>query len=406
MKKVQIAVLVVLFSCAFTVFGHTAPATKYDQYKIGINQALSGPFSLSGQAYLFSMERAINEINQAGGIDGVPMKLIAEDHKGKNEQALSNLVKMATIDKVPVSIMGFTGPMMVCAKPAEEYGMLLFNHAAGMTGLEKSIGKNSFHIMANGAWDLYVGLYYAIKELKLKRIGVAWSNYEEGLLSRNMIKAIVPKLGGSVVGDESFPLGNQDFSAYIPKAKTWKADAIYYIGALEWIYFKDAYDFKLKVQQMGKAVTMAFPELITIYGKACEGNLWIGAETYGPWLTEKGRAYREAFKEKFKFYPAFIDQNLYDFPYLMRDLILHAKKAGGDYYTADRLRAALLELCGNRDYKLATGTSFKLDPKTGFAVYPFVIYRTTYNPETKEYYYNVVKSYTMEETMAIRKAGE
>lgn len=73
--------------------------------KIGVLLALTGPYPLQGNAFKEGLALAEAEINEHGGIGGVPVKLVIEDTANEAKNALSAAKKLATQDKVIAALM-------------------------------------------------------------------------------------------------------------------------------------------------------------------------------------------------------------------------------------------------------------------------------------------------------------
>jgi branched-chain amino acid transport system substrate-binding protein len=73
--------------------------------KIGVLLALTGPYPLQGNAFKEGLALAEADINEHGGIGGVPIKLVIEDTANEAKHALSAAKKLATQDKVVAALM-------------------------------------------------------------------------------------------------------------------------------------------------------------------------------------------------------------------------------------------------------------------------------------------------------------
>ncbi len=83
------------------------PACNIDspkEYKIGLAINLSGPGGLSGNYIRDGAMLAVQEINERGGINNIPLKLLIEDDKGSAEQAVEAVNRL--INKGVFAIIG------------------------------------------------------------------------------------------------------------------------------------------------------------------------------------------------------------------------------------------------------------------------------------------------------------
>ena len=80
MKKVFALVLtVVMVMAMFAGCGAKNYAADNTEYVIGVSGPLTGGAAMYGQAVVNSAQMAVDEINAAGGLNGIKFKLIAVD---------------------------------------------------------------------------------------------------------------------------------------------------------------------------------------------------------------------------------------------------------------------------------------------------------------------------------------
>jgi branched-chain amino acid transport system substrate-binding protein len=87
------------FSCVQKGGDQTATNTG-DTIKVGVYGDLTGQTSSFGQSTKNGIELAVEEINNAGGINGKKIQLIVEDDQGRPEQAKTVVSKLINQDKV------------------------------------------------------------------------------------------------------------------------------------------------------------------------------------------------------------------------------------------------------------------------------------------------------------------
>ena len=105
MKKVT-RILAVLFALSLVLVmaacGTSAPSgdTATAPIKIGIFQDVTGPTSSSGLMVEAGVKWAVEEINAAGGINGVLVETITYDTKGNVDEAIAAYNRAVTVDNV------------------------------------------------------------------------------------------------------------------------------------------------------------------------------------------------------------------------------------------------------------------------------------------------------------------
>ena len=102
MKNMVIKMSLFLMISIFLLF--SCDILKQKEYKIGLSINLSGTGGLSGAYIRDGAMLAVEEINQKGGINKIPLRLIIEDDKGTKEGALEADKRL--IDKGVIAIIG------------------------------------------------------------------------------------------------------------------------------------------------------------------------------------------------------------------------------------------------------------------------------------------------------------
>ena len=99
----RLLTLCVCFLIAVTLIG--CSKGNQNEIRIGINYELSGGVATYGQSSVEGIEMAIEEINNAGGINGKKIVPIKYDNKSEPAEATTLANKLITQDKV-VAILG------------------------------------------------------------------------------------------------------------------------------------------------------------------------------------------------------------------------------------------------------------------------------------------------------------
>ena len=98
-----------------------------ETYKVGAILPLSGSGANYGKWEKQGVDLAVDEINQAGGINGKKIEIIFEDSKSLPKDGVSAMNKLSSVDKVPVAIAGISSVVLACAPVADQYKVVLLN---------------------------------------------------------------------------------------------------------------------------------------------------------------------------------------------------------------------------------------------------------------------------------------
>ena len=81
MKRIiaLMAAMLMVATCFASCGGETNYAANNTEYVIGFSGPLTGPAAMYGEAVKNSAQMAVDEINAAGGLNGVNFKLVAMD---------------------------------------------------------------------------------------------------------------------------------------------------------------------------------------------------------------------------------------------------------------------------------------------------------------------------------------
>jgi branched-chain amino acid transport system substrate-binding protein len=217
------------------------PAEKGLPAQQGAAQAPTGEpivigciFSVTGQAGapLGEPEKATavmveKQINDGGGINGRPLKLVIEDDGSEESKAVLAAKKLIDQDKV-VAIVGPTlsGPSMAIVKPCTEAQVPLFSCAASAM-ITNPIAERKW-IFSSAQTDVLAvkRLLDYIKAQNIKTAGIICDSNKFGESGAKQLQAQLPAAGVKIVGEEKFASKDTSMVAQLTKLKAKNPDAI------------------------------------------------------------------------------------------------------------------------------------------------------------------------------------
>jgi branched-chain amino acid transport system substrate-binding protein len=227
MKKTfkQSAMLVIAVLCfLFVVVGCKKGG---ETIKIGGIFPLSGAVSVYGIECKNGVEMAINEINAAGGINGIMLELIAEDDEGSPEKTVNAYQKLTTRDGVKFIIGSLTsGCTSAITNRAQAQKIVLIAPAATAASITDA-GNFVFRACFIDPFQGTVGGIFASQTLNAKNAAVLYdvgNDYSVGLYEN--FKVAFEKADGKVTA-ESYGTGEKDFNALITKIRAANPDVVY-----------------------------------------------------------------------------------------------------------------------------------------------------------------------------------
>jgi branched-chain amino acid transport system substrate-binding protein len=287
------------------------------------------------------IKQAIEEINANGGVNGIPLEAVIEDHKSGNAQeAVSAMNRLITISSARLVLTSFSAPTQAIAPIADQHHILLLN-GGGVSNSLVGVSKYIFHIRSL-AGDLGLAAATHAQSLGAKKLAVLhWKN-DAG---DSVVRAVTPfwqKHGGTIVATEAVPQGVTNMDTQIAKIRAANPDVI---GL--WMFTPETGLAVKRIRELGMKQPIIGIEYTEndakIAGANGEGYLFINdyfqPSADQPWSLRFAEGYEKRYKAKPDFYAA----NYYEGVYLIAELLKRARPKGGDYMDAEVLKKALYD---------------------------------------------------------------
>jgi len=223
MKKLIALILVVVLVLSLGACGKAGS----DTIKIGVLSPTSGPGSVHGTPVKQAAELAAKEINEAGGINGKMIEIVAYDTKGDATEAVNAYNKLKDQDKV-VAIVGgtYSGATLGFKDLAVADGMPVLSPTATNPDVTLD-AANVFRACYTDAYQGSVAATFALENLESKVPGVLYNKddaYSEGL-ANNFIAAC--EAAGLPAVVEAYAAEDKDFSSQLSKLDTAGVDVLF-----------------------------------------------------------------------------------------------------------------------------------------------------------------------------------
>jgi urea transport system substrate-binding protein len=194
------------------------------EIKVGVLFSLTGTTAIIEESLNKATIMAIEEINAAGGINGMKIVPIVEDPASDPATFAEKARKLVVGDKC-VSVFGsYTSASRKAVLPVFEKRENLYFYPTLYEGRECS--KNVIYTGAvpNQQQDEFVPW---LVEKFGKKFFLIGSNYIYPKEENNYCKKLLEKLGAEVVNEEYVPLGHSEFSSVINKMKSTEPNVIF-----------------------------------------------------------------------------------------------------------------------------------------------------------------------------------
>lgn len=223
----RIALLAVAGVTAAAALAGCSPQGSSDDpetIKLGLLFSLTGNLSLGEVPMYNAAQLAIDEINDAGGIDGVPIEAVVEDYASDIQTAVEKARKLVEEDGTIATVGTYTSASRQAVLPTYQDADNLLLYSVITEGLECS--PNIIYTGAAPNQGVELAVPWMLEHLG-KKVYMVGSDYTFPHTVNAIVRELVEEGGGEIVGDDYFPLGQTDFGTAVSKIKNSGADIVF-----------------------------------------------------------------------------------------------------------------------------------------------------------------------------------
>jgi urea transport system substrate-binding protein len=267
------------------------------EIKVGVLFSLTGTTAIIEESLNKAAIMAIDEINAAGGINGMKLVAVVEDPASDPATFAEKARKLVLSDKC-VSVFGsFTSASRKAVLPVFEKQKSLYWYPTLYEGRECS--KNVIYggAVPNQQQDDFIPWL-------VNKFGKRWyligSNYIYPKEENNYCKKLLKTLGAEVVAEEYVPLGHSEFSSVINKLKAEKPNVIFstVVGDSVVALHRQYHAAGLDPANMPMAsLTTSENEVAAMGGAAAAGH-FTSAPYFMVWDSPENQKFVEAYKSR------------------------------------------------------------------------------------------------------------
>ena len=245
-----------------------------ETYLVGVTGPFTGDGAQYGEMFRMGVEMHADEINAAGGINGVPLELEFQDDKGDPKEAANAAQKLGSNPNVLAVVGHFNSSCSLAGK--EVYN--------SMGVLQLSPGSTNVTVCAGGDWtfrnvyrDDFQGQFIAeyIKYvLGYNRVAVFFDNDDYGRGLRDAFAARAEEIGLEIVREEAYVRDTQEYTPQLTQIMAQKPDIIFVSGlyANAAMILTQARNLGIETPFIGGDGLLS-ADLITNAAKASEGTV-------------------------------------------------------------------------------------------------------------------------------------
>ncbi|NLT47658.1 MAG: ABC transporter substrate-binding protein [Clostridiales bacterium] len=212
------------------------------EVKIGINYELSGEVATYGQACKDGILMAFDEINAAGGVNGMQIVPVVVDNKSESAEATSLATKLMTQEDV-VACLGpaTSGNFMATIPVAMQNSIPVISASATAdkgvtTDASGNVNEYVFRLCFNDSFQGVTMASFAKNNLNATKAVIIQdksSDYGQGLADN--FTATFEAAGGTIVAHEGYVAKDKDFNSILTSIKAKDFDVIFVPG-----YYQEA----------------------------------------------------------------------------------------------------------------------------------------------------------------------
>jgi len=296
--------LSVVVSCAGLAFAGCkkteSGATSAETIKIGEYACLTGLTASFGTASHNGAALVIDEANAKGGVLGKKIKLITEDDQSKPGEAATIVRKLISRDQVSAIIGEIASSRSLEAAPIAQQSKVPMVSPGSTNPNVTKIGNYIFRVCFIDEFQGAVMAKFCLNSLHKTKVAIlkdVRQDYSVGFAQ--YFKDYFTKNGGTVITEQSYSSGDQDFKAQLTSIKAANPEAVFVPG-----YYNEVGLIARQARELGITVPLLggdgwdSPTLTQIGGPAMDGNFFsnhFSTDDQAPAVQDFVKKYTERF---------------------------------------------------------------------------------------------------------------
>jgi branched-chain amino acid transport system substrate-binding protein len=200
---------------------------------IGEYGSLTGNDATFGQSTKNGVELALADLasEHDGMIGGLTVRVVVEDDQGRPEEAATVVQKLINQDRVIALLGEVASSRSLAAAPIAQAAGVPMITPSSTNPRVTEVGDYIFRMCFIDSMQGAAGANFTARTLRLTRIAIlkdVRNDYSVGLA--DFFRQSYEQLGGSIISEQAYSAGDQDFRAQLTNIKGRGAQAIYVPG--------------------------------------------------------------------------------------------------------------------------------------------------------------------------------
>jgi branched-chain amino acid transport system substrate-binding protein len=226
-------VIMVIMSAVLIIGGLVSckKAESVASYKIGVLASQTGNYAGLGLQFLEGMNLVVDQINAAGGINGVPLEVVVYDNKSEATETTLAAKKLIEVDQVHALVEGTVTALGMSIVPVANEAKVPTVIVSGTALLDDQLGAWVFR--PAGTEDNYIvlSLDYLSQDLGISKYATLLENSGYGQGGKVFLPQRSPAYGMTIVEEQYFDPGATDLTPQLTNIRNSEAQAIFLWGS-------------------------------------------------------------------------------------------------------------------------------------------------------------------------------
>lgn len=204
----------------------TSPTAATDHIKVGLIADQTGPLSFVGLANANVARMVVDDLNADGGLLGRHVELHVEDSATDDDVAAGKARKLVEVDRVDVVFGGiYSSTRQAIKGPVVIEGKTLYIYPEQYEGQESD--PLIFCTGPGPAQQVDPFIPWLMERTGAKTFYLPSADYIWPHVLNARVREVVTANGGSIVGEEYYPLDHTDYRATVERIAASRADAVF-----------------------------------------------------------------------------------------------------------------------------------------------------------------------------------
>jgi branched-chain amino acid transport system substrate-binding protein len=254
----------------------TEPQAEGDgaAFKIGLAAPFTGQYANYGASHRAGADIAVEELNEAGGVNGGEVSYVIGDDQGDPREAV--LVAQGFIDDAELLFVNghmFSGATIAAGANYEQAGLPMVSPSATNPDIS-DLGDFIWRICMTDAFQGQGLAEYTVNDLGMQNVAILMDDSDYGRGLAEAYEQGIQDAGGTVVGRAQYTTGDTDFRAQLTQIRQANPEMLFLSG-----YYPEGSRVAQQARELGIEAQMlgsdgyASDELIALGGQAVEGML-------------------------------------------------------------------------------------------------------------------------------------